>query len=429
MNLLTGWFAANKGRRRTPRLRIIAAALWSVISFAGLGYPAGAATKNSAPSGPQPVVRIPLSGLGYRPQNPSSVSARLSASSLDFIDQDHLLVTFRDAILMKRLADAKPDDEDQTIRAVVLDIASAQVVKTAEWRMHDHARYLWALGQGRFLVRQRDTLFLTDAGLELRPYLDSPARLESIEPTPDGKLLAIEVDQERHTAEEHRRLLQQALDLGDSPPREDVKIAVMRADDGAILATSHANRAVNLALLGDSYMEVIPKKEDHWQLSRVPFSGTAKVFGDVKSSCAPTEQVVTPALMLLMTCNSHTPDRLVQGLDRDGKILWSLWWESTFIWPSFAGAQDGSDFAFSTLHSTHAVNALDPVTDEDIQGQRVQVFDAATGAMQLSVNIVPATASEANYALSPDGKRLAVLSGRAVEIYNVPPAPPAPGPR
>ena len=72
--------------------------------------------------------------------------------------------------------------------------------------MHDRWRYLWALGGGKFLVRQKNSYSLTDASLKLHPYIEVPTPVLSTEVSPDGRVLVIEHQYERHTPEEHRKL-------------------------------------------------------------------------------------------------------------------------------------------------------------------------------------------------------------------------------
>ena len=136
-----------------------------------LSLPAQGEKKNND-AGPKPDLRIPVEPLGYMAPSSFYLTARLSSISLDFIDKDHLLFTFRLPGLMTRLPNEPPDDEDQTIRAVVVELPSGNVTAKTDWRMHDRSRYLWRLAEGRFLVRQRSSLFLTDPSLELRPYLE-----------------------------------------------------------------------------------------------------------------------------------------------------------------------------------------------------------------------------------------------------------------
>jgi hypothetical protein len=66
--------------------------------------------------------------------------------------------------------------------------------------------------------------------------------------------------------------------------------------------------------------------------------------------------------------------------------------------------------------------------DEDgIRGQTVQVFDLATGKLELSVPTSPILDGGGNFALSPSGQRLAILNAGAIQIFNLPRAPDLPG--
>jgi hypothetical protein len=402
--------------RHVSSRRLAAGALFALAALIAVNADAS----DKAKVGPQPTLTLPVAPLGYHPQSSSILISRLSTNSLDFIDEDHLLLTFRAMSLMKRIDDARPGDEDQSIHAVVLELPSGKVVRTADWRMHDHGRYLWPMQDGTFLLRQRDTLFLTDQNLQLRPYMEAPARLQGVQPSPNGKLLVIQLDKEKHSAAEHQRLTQQAVDADAPLPREDVSVVVINATTAGVLARIEAPRPINLPLMGNGYLETLPAKQDHWQLNYLSFSGEKKVFGDVLSTCTPTEVAATPAVSLLITCHAKTDDHLVQGIDADGKVLWESWWDSNQIWPAFANSRDGSRFAVSRLRAAHGVNALDPIGDDDIRGQSLQVLDPVGGSTLLNIYVTPAVSSSENFALSPDGKKFAVLSASAIEVYEVP---------
>src|SRR5271163_839888 len=152
---------------------------------------------------PLPSARIDTVPLDYHPLSSFYLMSRSSSSSLDFIDSQHLLFTFRATGLMKRLAECQPDDEDQLIRALVIHLPDGKIERSAEWRMHDRGRYLWALGNGKFMVRQRDTLEFTDASLELHAFLHSSSPLRLVKVAPDAQSVLVETDLEKHSAEEH----------------------------------------------------------------------------------------------------------------------------------------------------------------------------------------------------------------------------------
>src|SRR5271156_3401719 len=70
------------------------------------------AAKHEKTETPTPSVRIDTVLLDYHPLSSFYLMSRSSSSSLDFIDNQHLLFTFRATGLMKRLAECQPDDED-----------------------------------------------------------------------------------------------------------------------------------------------------------------------------------------------------------------------------------------------------------------------------------------------------------------------------
>ena len=86
---------------------------------------------------------------------------------------------------------------------------------------------MWPLGGGKFLVRQKNSYSLTDASLKLHTYIEVPTPVLSTEVSPDGRILVIEHQYERHTAEQHRKLEAQAQQYGESPPPEDTQITLV----------------------------------------------------------------------------------------------------------------------------------------------------------------------------------------------------------
>src|SRR5271156_987605 len=179
------------GRRIAPSrsrtLRVALIGLLTVVSWAA---------KHEKPDAPIPVVRISTVPLEYHPLSSFYLMSRTSSSSLDFIDNQHLLFTFRVTGLLKRLPDCPRDDEDQLIRALVVHLPDGRVERSAEWRLHDRGRYLWPLGNGRFMIRQRDSLLTTDSSLKLEPFVHSNTPLRLVKLSPDARMLLIETDLE-----------------------------------------------------------------------------------------------------------------------------------------------------------------------------------------------------------------------------------------
>ena len=172
---------------------------------------------------------------------------------------------------MKRLSECQPDDEDQLIRALVVHLPDGKIERSAEWRMHDRGRYLWALGNGKFMVRQRDSLEITDASLEMHPFLQSSSPLRLVKLSPDGRLLLVETDLEKHTEEEHRRLAEAAGAEGIFGPREDVLLTVLRISDRSVVLRARSLSISDLPIISEGYIETLAAQGDHWMLRYRPF--------------------------------------------------------------------------------------------------------------------------------------------------------------
>jgi hypothetical protein len=398
------------------------------------GAPLLGSSHDKQPPSPEPEERIPVAPLGYRPPGALYMLSGKAFTSLDFIDADHLLFTFREPRLMRREENPDRFDHDQMIRALTLDLPAGAVKASAEWRMHDRSRYLWPLGGGRFLVRQRNTFSLTDAALKLHPYIDVATPVLATEVSPDGRILVVEHQYERHTPQEHAKLEEQARQYGEPPPSEDTQITVLNIASREVLAALRTESPIHVPITSTGYVGVgkdkSDKNVDQFLIRFIPFEGQSLVLGRVASTCTPHEEFLSPVALMIESCGPKSPDLYLDTWTTAGKKLWSGQREGHLVWPTFAYSRTGGRFAVSLLRVNHFVDLVDSLNDEDVREQVVQVFDSATGALLLATTASPILTAGQNFALSEDGERLAVLREGSIEIYDVPPPPAAenPGP-
>lgn len=409
---------------------------WSGAVFAALLMvcAAQAESKHAAAPAPEaaPAVRIAVGSLGYVAPSPAYLNFRLGLVSLDFIDDQHLLFTFHKSGLMERVPDDPVDDDDQVIHADVLDIASGKVLRQADWRMHDKEAYLWALRDGRFLVRQRNSLFLTDSGLELRPYLTFDTDLEAIEISPGRNLMLIEVKKVLAVAEN-----EPAADGQPQPPpslifsreirQTRTEMLVVRPGERKVLMQGMVRTPTTLPLLDDGYLEA---EEDgqpkQWLIKKESLDKTSREVGEVKSSCMPQLVPLNDTVALAENCPVNGGDgNAVSALSLAGGVLWQDVWQSKYIWPSFDYAENGSRFAYESLEMNRQVGTMDAFGEADVVAQPVGVFDTETGKLELVEDASPILSGGHNFALSADGRRFAILRKGAIEIYDLPLVPAA----
>ncbi|MGA8530780.1 MAG: hypothetical protein WB622_13765 [Acidobacteriaceae bacterium] len=368
----------------------------------------------------QPAIRIEVAPLGYMPPGSFYLTYRLSSAAMGFLDNDHLLFTFRVGGLLKRLPSDQLGDDDQEIRAVVLDLHTGKVVKQTEWREHDRSAYLWPYQNGQFLVRVRDSLFLTDASLELRPFLTLSAGLRDVQISPDRKLTVLETDepQKAQPATDDTRA------LGSGPP---VKVMILRSGTNTEIGESHARGPTYVPLLGAGFLDTLEgAAPGTWAVRLVPFQGAPHILAEIKTDCRPSADAVSPSVALIVGCYLGGQDHSITAISEQGKWLWQERWVNKYVWGWFTSADNGSRFIYEALEVNRPISTFDALYPEDIQAQLAGVYDTMTGDLVLVKDASPVLTAGQNVALSPDGMRFAVLRDGAIEIYDLPPLATAP---
>jgi hypothetical protein len=379
--------------------------------------------KAAADPQPAPAARIEVAPLGYIPPGAFYLTYRLSSATLHFIDDDRLLFTFRVGGLLRRVpGDHHADDDDQQIRAMVLNARTGQIVRQTEWRMHDRAQYLWPFPDGRFVVRVRDTLFITDESLTLTPYLAFDSTLREIQVSPDRRMLVLERDDPSQAKSAP------SLADGDAPlPRNPVKVEIVTAGERRATVIHESGSAVSVPILGDGILDVVEGRQaGSYAVRDIPFDGEPRVLAQVKSNCQPSVQPVSARVALIVGCYLEGDDRPVDAISADGRELWRDRWENKYVWGWFTFAQNGSRFAYESIQVSHPISAFDALDEDDIAAQMVGVYDTESGKLVLVRDTSPILTAGQNVALSPDGTRFAVLRNGAIELYDLPPASPVP---
>jgi hypothetical protein len=405
----------------------------SVIAVLLLGLSAVplAGSSHGTPPAATPEERILVEPLGYRPPGSLYMLSGKVFSSLDFVDGNHLLFTFHQPRLLPREQDEGRSDNDQLIQALILALPGGGVLASSEWRMHDRSRYLWPLGGGKFLVRQRNAYALTDSSLNLRPYINASTPVLATEISPDGRILVIEHQFERHTAAQHGKLAAQATQYGEPPPAEDTEITLVDTASREELGSLHTELPINVPITSNGYVGAEKEKDkdqnkdaaDQFVIRFIPFAGQSLVLGKVASTCTPHENFLNPKALVIESCGPKTTDTFLDAWTTEGKKLWNGRRDGHLVWPTFAYTRTGDRFAVGLLRVSHTIDLADSLNDEDVREQVVQVFDSATGALLMWTTASPILTAGQNFALSGDGEHLAVLRQGAIEIYKVPPAP------
>jgi hypothetical protein len=375
------------------------------------------------PSQP-PSLSIPLDPLGFSAPGAIYLGSRNTLASLDFLDENRLLFTFRVPSLLHRDLSNGEDSDERRIRAVVLALPEGKIETQTTWTVHDRVRYLWPLNNGGFLLRDRKTLFEGKATLALKPLFDFPGPLLSVELDPAQQYLVVNTN-EPATAKPSAA---EPASNGDSaaPQEPDLLLRILRRATGEVLLASRIRAAVHLPVNSSGYLENLRSREQQWVLNLNYFSGGTKFLGTVESQCMPDDNFLSDRLVLAIGCGAYGESRLA-AVTTEGRTLWQTQSSAAKVWPQLTVARNGLRLAISTLDISHNVNSLAPIGAEDVKEQSVAVFDAATGNAVLVSPLSPILDAGGNVALSPSGRRVALINAGAVQVFDLaaPPELPA----
>ncbi|MGA2250478.1 MAG: hypothetical protein ABSG47_07815 [Terracidiphilus sp.] len=379
-----------------------------------------------------PSYTISAATLGFAPPGEIYFEARYSLVSLDFLDEDRLLFTFRVPGLFHRDPSGTADEMERHVRAVVVHVPDGVVQAEALWTLHDYGRYVFMLEGGKFALRDRDTLSLGDGSLALKPWLKFPGPLNYVELDPSRQYVVAESTE---AAGSHAKSgdvqsppTAQTLINTDAAPssrKQDTILRILRSPSGEVMLVSHVRAAVHVPFNAEGYLETLRSLGLSWIIQFDPFTGGATRAGVVDSVCAPRLDFVSPKEYAASVCaSSGGPWFVVMTLD--GRLLWQRQDSATNIWPLLVVSKNGTRLIRETVQATHAVNATAPLSPDDLIRQNVTVLDAATGKEFLRTQASPIYDAGGNVALSPSGRRVAILREGEIQIFDLPEAPPLP---
>lgn len=384
-----------------------------------------------------PSYSIPVEPLGFSAPGPLYLGARNSMASLDFIDENHLLFTFRVPGLIHRSfkSGENPESDVRQIRGLAINISTGAVESEALWTVHDRARYLWMLKDGHFLLRDKENLNEGNDNLELKPLLRFPGRLLRIGLDPSQQYI---VSNSLEPAELPARpgvvgspATASATITTDEQETDSTAsnfvVRILRRESGKVMLVSRTRTLVRLPINSEGYLESLRGRGDDWVLNLNYFTGGSRILGKVDSVCMPNNEFVSEKLVLATGCDSNGNIKLM-ALTTGGRILWDDLNPETSVWPAYFASANGLRIIQETLSVTHGVGPYSPLSNDDIKGQLVRVLNSATGEIAFETPASPVLDIGGNAALSPSGRRVAVINAGAIQIFDLPPAPAIPNP-
>jgi hypothetical protein len=393
-------------------------------------------------------LQLRLDDLGFPGISAPFLESGASMMTVHFLDDTHLLLTYSQRTLVPRVpkdptTEAGPDD--RLVAAKVLELPSARVVAQTEWHMHDHARYLWALGGGSFLLRIGDRLSTISPLAQLKAgapgehpaehkdvflrtaFPGRPLTPSAIVVSPDGGLVTVETVVRSETSTGQTIVV---LGDTDSPASQQnssrtiIDFYRISRSDGEPTVTPAGTIFATLPLLlldADGFLWAQEVGSEVWSLTFDPFGGKTLQLGKFDSSCQPRLQMLDRSEFVALGCRGDDERIKIASFGLDGKETWEELMGNSGT-PAFATAPAAARFAISHVNPAQA-----PVTAGTLgvpASQEVRVYQNASGDLLLHVECSPVMKSAENFDLSADGTLAVVVRNNALAIYKLPPVTP-----
>lgn len=377
---------------------------------------------------------IPVGWLGFSKPGAFYLLRRRSLVSLGFLDENRLLFTFQAGGLLQRDAGEDAAEKERHIQALVITLPEGRVEPKAQWTLADQARYLWMLKDGHFLLRDAGGLELGDATLKTTPYLRLPGRLLWLEMDPAQKVIIIN---SLEPAEGPSKLADPASAAGSqNTPTADARSAdqpkpgtqpmlavrTLERDSGKVIRTSEApwtNQSADWPINSEGYLETLKESGGQWLFSLKRFAGGNKGVGYVRSACPPDAAYISERELIAATCEPGGGGKMI-AVSASGAHLWETQTGVNEMWPLLVMAADGSRLAQEVLLLQRPAKRYKRLVGaHDLMGQMVRVFNARTGKVELEAPLDPILDAGGNVAISPSGRRVAILNAGAIQVFEL----------
>ncbi len=394
---------------------------------------------------PVPTLSIPLEDLGYQGVPARYLLLGDSILTLHFVDNTHLLATFTTRGLLSRLPDAEETDNDQNVTAVLLELPSGKVLARTVWRERDRGQYLWAIGHGRFILRNRSKLTLLDPlhgladGESGKPFEEQPfvelhrtvgyiavtPGLISVESTVPGKPKPTPASSSSSssTGGLTRRT--------EPPPATSVQINFFRTiyepqpgkpdrltiqSSGVVLAPN----LIDIPATADGYLD-ISKDANGYLFDFQGHGGKRLELSGFPTSCVPRPHFISSTEFLAFGCRGSEDRQQMAAFNLHGDSPWVNAFPNHHLFPYLVSAPAAGRFALSRTITLSSYVDPDNLVADELGAQEVSVLQNWDGRTLFKLPSTPFQRSGQNFDLSPDGQTLAIIHDGKIQTYKLPP--------
>jgi len=380
--------------------------------------------EGNAPSGADigvataPAITMPIRQLGFFAAPDREMYSLDHDVAISYLGANRLLFTFNPHILVPRAGAEAGLPRLHIVRAALIDLLTMKVVRTVDWRVHDAQQYLWSMGNDRVLIHVGEELRMYGPGLKLEQKLALGGPLAFARVSPSGSYVAVGAIRERHSEDVHRQLAEAEA----REPEEDVEVKVLDANFHTLATVMRSSRELPPILSDEGEIRLSTIGKNRWRISEHSWTGEQRMLKQLDSTCRPEIASLPPDLLFVTGCDRLAEGKWYRILRPDGKLVLKGSSPSTENGHRASGSAGSRVFAVGITELAKAIDDSSAFHSSDVKDLHVAVYRVEDGKKLTAVTISDPLPTLQTFALSPDGRQLAVLDNSQIVFYALPAA-------
>ena len=360
--------------------------------------------------------RLALAGLGFVPHENREFTVFPYESALLYVDASHLLFTFDPHDLRRRAGDALRPDAAHTIRAVLVNPLTRQIDRIVNWTVLGEGQHVWAAGNGRILAKVGHDLRLYDNGLHLIAARTFPGTMAWVSVSPAGKMVAVGMLEERHTAALHEELAH----VTGREPEEGIRVHLLDADLKTIFETEQRSVEGQPVLSATGEVRASLGHGRRWTIRETRVDRSQHKIAEVVSGCEPELDTTIPGYVFVVGCSMSPLTNWYRMLRMDGHTVLKGKGSSQDVEQAVSASSSDGRFAIRVVKARRSLANGASFHKDDLSGEQINVFDVQEGRRLAAIALAAVPLSVQSFAMSPTGKQVAVLGSGEILFYDLP---------
>lgn len=361
---------------------------------------------------------LSLRAFGFRPRNNRVLRSLADDAAVRFIGEDQLLITFNAHLLIVRSQDESTRlSSPRIIRALLFSMKTGRILHAEDWRVPGEGAYLWPLDHGRVLAHVGGTLVVYGPGLAVERQWTLPGELRFLRVSPSRNLVVAIVMRERHTPEQHRRLVD--FVGPDHPVDEDIEFLLLDHELNVETTRRLETWPILSEVLDTGLVVTQLGLEDKWTVSESTWEGRTRQIAQTYSGCPLHVETLPTNLLLILGCSLDRTRTWYKVVRSNGKTLLKGKVPQDGLFEYADAPAPAEVFAIGIGEASHPIDLTQGIVASDLQSVAVSVYRVSDGHRLFATRSADGAVNRESFALSQSGDRLAILSGEHVAVYRI----------